>query len=91
MVRGVSACTRTARELINVHDLSLAACGHDSSTVAEGSPTEGARNENSGIHGGGVRGIVGRQVRTRDTWGQYLLCLIDQGLMAGCSWQCTCG
>ena len=35
-----------------VHDLSLATCGRDSSTVAEGSPTKGARNVVSEIRGG---------------------------------------
>ena len=35
-----------------VHDLSLAACRRDSSTVAEVAPTEGARNEDSEIHEG---------------------------------------
>ena len=35
-----------------VHDLSLAAYERDSSTIAEGSPTEGARNEDSDIRDG---------------------------------------
>ena len=74
-----------------VHDLSLAACGRDSSTVAEGSPTEGARNMDSDIRDGGVfaGSWVGRFGHGRP--GQCLLRLIDQGLMADCSWPCMCG
>ena len=36
-------------------------------------------------------GIVGPLTRVRGTRGRYPLCLIIQGLMAGCSWSCTCG
>ena len=35
-----------------VHDLSLAAYERDSSTIAEGSPAEGARNEDCDIRDG---------------------------------------
>ena len=72
-----------------VHDLSLASCGCDSSPVMEEAPFAGARD--SSVHGVDfLRDCESAGSGTGCPGSPYPLCLIGQGLTAGCSWLCTC-